>query len=284
MENSNKRGGPLAWDTKYNYGKPIDTDVLTPEEYRQCAIEWSEGDENLEQLLYTCLIKGIKTVACCTGHNGEMSRGRSWHPYITFEIDEKNEIAIDSIATYFKDYEGIKIMYFADDSNRTARVVFHFPKGTNTEVFSQMNEICNAEDKEIDNIFSVLRETVKQGKVDEIYYRKGEVLDEFHLRQDVEIDKERSTNGCEDKSTYHFLIKKNSTEQYYKGCEEISEILNEFDIKNEEENYLVSDESLEHIAKKPKELSIKDFFYVVKERVRKFLGIGKTNEENIKGE
>ena len=52
-------------DTKYNNGMPIDTDDLSKDEWRQCAKEWSEGDKNLEGLIYFCLQKGLKTVASC---------------------------------------------------------------------------------------------------------------------------------------------------------------------------------------------------------------------------
>ena len=127
----------MSEDTEYNYGLPIDTDTLKEDKWEQCAKEWGEEDKYLTDLLLFCLKNGIKTRACCSGHNGEKS------PYLAFEMKEKNNPIIDAISNEYKDKKGCNLVYFSEDgeSIQSFAGVF-FEKGENTKVFERIQEIC----------------------------------------------------------------------------------------------------------------------------------------------
>ena len=62
----------------YNTGKVVPCDQIT--DYQQAAHDFAEGDQNLENLLTDCFQKGIKTIACCKGHEEKDQK-----PYFSFE-------------------------------------------------------------------------------------------------------------------------------------------------------------------------------------------------------
>lgn len=306
-----RRGGRKSWNTKYNYGIPIDTSTLDVGEYQQCAKEWSEGDKNLEELLYTCLTNKIKTHACCSGHNGEKPRIEGeedhWNPYISFILNKKNGDIIDMIVTRFKSLDGIKISYISEKKNETpARVTLSFPRGTNTEVFKQINEICKGakqgehfdKDETFTSIRTIIQETEpsKPGYQSEIYYRKGKTKDELRIlgRDDVidTLSCEGTLNNLEE-SDSHFLIiprenkKLNDTikgfalkkhgESPYKTYYAKQNQNNQNSIRDmfkkikDEYTYTINDESLEKIAKRPKKISVKNFFNGLVGKIRRFI-------------
>ena len=57
---------------------------VTPEIFEQAAIDFSEGNEKLKELLSFCFENGIETKGCCSGHNGKQ------RPYILFAFNDEN--------------------------------------------------------------------------------------------------------------------------------------------------------------------------------------------------
>ena len=61
-----------------------DTIKVTPEIFEKAADDFSEGNKGLRELLMYCFENDIKTIGCCSGHNGETT------PYIAFELSDQN--------------------------------------------------------------------------------------------------------------------------------------------------------------------------------------------------
>ena len=95
---------PERTSDSLNTGKVVES--IPPEMWEKAAIDFSEGNEELRQLLIYCFENGIKTRACCAGHD---HGDRKTNPYINFEFEESNMNAIASIIKSMIEEKGISI-------------------------------------------------------------------------------------------------------------------------------------------------------------------------------
>lgn len=292
-------------DKNYNNGTPIDTDSLNEEEWKECAREWSEGDKNLESLIYFCFQKGLKTVASCSGHNGKT------RPYISFLNNEKNKYIIDSIAAEFGNIKGAGIAFISGSLGSDGRKVnpfttFYMPMN-DTSGFCGIKRICNdilnGKKYEIDKNLALFRQITEKIQID----RFGSYIQyECGIPMKAYLDNFK-TNPIEKKMGKHIFIntvnqrfKKNLrklnlikngdadsvyyTEQTEDNKEQINSLFTGLLERLKGKDYEISNNELEQIARRPKNISIQDVFEKLSKRVKTFLGKDKTKEENELGE
>ncbi len=81
-----------------NNGSVVDFSQI--KDYQQAAKDFAEGNRELEQLLLNCFSRGIKTTACCGGHEDKKRK-----PYISFLYSPENEQLIYALLAKLKDNE-----------------------------------------------------------------------------------------------------------------------------------------------------------------------------------
>lgn len=93
--------------SKYNNVKSIPIDSLSSEELSNAIEEWSEGNNNMEELLWNFHNKGIKTNGSHVGTNSYIG--------IEYEIDKKD--AISKITNFILSVRGIEVLIIPDGGN-----------------------------------------------------------------------------------------------------------------------------------------------------------------------
>lgn len=75
----------------------VDIEKASPQQIKNLIPIWSEGNPELEKLLYKLIEDGIQTVGCCSGHDTGTSND---FPYVAFKFDRdsKEEILLDFLA------------------------------------------------------------------------------------------------------------------------------------------------------------------------------------------
>lgn len=287
-------------DTKYNNGMPIDTDDLSKDEWRQCAKEWSEGDKNLEGLIYFCLQKGLKTVASCSGHNGKS------RPYISFLNNEKNKYIIDSIAAEFRDIKGSGIAFISGSQGVDGKIVNPFTTIylpiRDTSGFCGIKRICkevlDGQKYEVDNNLVLFREIAERLEVARfgsyIQYECGMPIN--HYLKNFKKNPFKNKIGKHIfmytvNSMFSKILKKSQLitngdidrlyyiEQTEENKEQISTFFTEILDKLGSKRYEITNEELEQIARRPKNISVHYFFQKLTKKVKTFFEGDKTKEQ-----
>lgn len=287
-------------DSKYNNGEPIDTDAISQEEWIQCAKEWSEGDKNLEELIYFCLQNEIKTYASCSGHNVD-------RPYISFIINEKNRYIIDSIASEFKDIKGAGIVYYSTSHASNARGIdsyttFYLPT-RDTSGFYKIKEICQkileGHKYEIDKNLTLFRKLAENMKISRfgsyIEYECGTPIDNylsFFKENPIPIKNGRHIFVATENTKFIKYLQSSSlitngdegdlfyVEQTEKNSEQIHNLFTQISKKICIKDYEITNEELAQIARRPKKISIGRFT----QRIKEWLQRDKTKEKDKRGE
>lgn len=116
---------------------------VTPDMFEQAANDFSEGNENLKKLLMFCFLNGIKTTACCSGHNGEK------RPYVQFEFCDQNMNAILKMLRQLSLDNGINNLTFTNQPGVTCRFCISMQEDKYNEGFEQILEALKSE-KEVE--------------------------------------------------------------------------------------------------------------------------------------
>ena len=79
-------------EKKYNNGKPMSIEEMSPEEVEVAIHEWAEGSESLENVLKESYKLGFYSLACCVGGGGKHSS----LPYLAYDLndDRSRKIAV----------------------------------------------------------------------------------------------------------------------------------------------------------------------------------------------
>ena len=93
--------------SKYNNIKSIPIEMLSEEELNQAIKEWSEGDESMEKLLWSCYRNGVKTSGCHAG-------GR---PYLGIEYEKNSKNKIVQLINSVLNERGTRIYLSPDGGN-----------------------------------------------------------------------------------------------------------------------------------------------------------------------
>jgi len=267
-------------DTKYNNGAPIDTDTINEAEWRQCAMEWGEGDKHLQDLLFFCLKNKIKTIGSCSGHKGKN------RPYVAFEINEKNNSIIDLIVNEINDKKGAMFAYISElEPDIKPFVSINFRKGENTEIFTTIQEICERalDNKQVeqDNIYSKTREFIESIKKPNIQQYIAYINDENGKYSNMYI-----TSGLQ--QTYELIKMLHAKKQgkglfsCYRSKRTDRIASNYFNTIINKQKYKISNDDLSKIATRPKDISISRFFQKIKGRARYFIDIYKKETDSRK--
>lgn len=84
-----------------------------PEElWEKAALDFSEGNEELRELLLYCFQNGIQTRGCCAGH--EREDGERTMPYIGFNFNEQNKEAIINMLKNLMSEKGLVFSFAAN--------------------------------------------------------------------------------------------------------------------------------------------------------------------------
>jgi len=89
--------------TKYNNGRQIDSTTVEESEMSLAIIEWSEGDEALNDAIISCMENEIPTLASCAGHK------ITDVPYLTMIITPQNLGRILNIMNELSEKKGVDI-------------------------------------------------------------------------------------------------------------------------------------------------------------------------------
>lgn len=92
--------------SKYNHMQSIPIESISKEDIAQAIKEWSEDDKSLEQLLWACYEKGIKTDGCHAGS----------HPYISFK-EQEGLNQITNLLNITQEKESSQILISVDGGN-----------------------------------------------------------------------------------------------------------------------------------------------------------------------
>lgn len=133
-----------------NSKRSLTDDILDKKklEIEEFAKEFSEGNAILEKLLLSMWDNGIKTIACCAGHEDRES-----DPYIAFEVNGCSNPLIHTILSFlFKNnyIHGDVTFLFQEKSNkiRCLVVCITLTEQTKNLVFQEMLNICQNMNKE----------------------------------------------------------------------------------------------------------------------------------------
>lgn len=135
--------------SKYNNLQSIPVDSIPKEEIKDAITEWAEGDESLEQLLWTCYNNGIKTDSC---HAGAKS-------YITFSHD--NDAKILSKIIKFMDKTNDMQVLICMAGNPFSGPTWHLP----TICLSFETNYKDETDKYFDELNDILKTNYDNEKV-----------------------------------------------------------------------------------------------------------------------
>lgn len=162
--------------SKFNNIKSIPIESISKEEIGIAIKEWSEGDSSLENLLWTCYNKGIKTDSC---HAGKQS-------YISFSHDNDSKI-LSNIVNIIHNIKGSQC-FICMAGNPFSGPNWYLP--TITIAFDTPYK------DETDQYFDMIDELLKNNKKDDIhplfkffnYFLKQETNFTFRIRH-LENDK-----------------------------------------------------------------------------------------------
>ena len=129
---------------RLNNGKTIE---VTPEMFEEAAKDFSEGNEGLRKLLMYCFENNIKTIGCCSGHNGETT------PYIAFELSDQNMQAILKILKNLPCANAIECLILTKQPGVTSNFAIHMQDNTlNNEAGEAFERILRAlqDEKEVE--------------------------------------------------------------------------------------------------------------------------------------
>lgn len=157
-----------------NNGRVVDFNQI--DDYQKAAKDFSEGNKELENLLLNCFSKGIKTVACCGGHENENRK-----PYISFSYSYENEQYIYAIISKLKD-SGLNFRYNKLSDGKSffsveAGQTFDFNK--TSALFNSISYIINSFDieknyyEELPRDLQIYSSIVKSSENDEFLKTNG---------------------------------------------------------------------------------------------------------------
>lgn len=164
-----------------NNGSVVDFSQIY--DYQKAAKDFAEGNKELERLLLNRFSKGIKTTACCGGHEDKNRK-----PYISFSYSSENEQLIYAIISKLKD-SGFNFRYNKLSSGKSFFSVeedssFDFSKVST--LFNAINNIINSFDIEKDSYAELPRDLqiysfiIKTSENDE-FLRTGGTSDYFQM-------------------------------------------------------------------------------------------------------
>jgi len=90
----------------YATGKVIPFDEIPEEEHLKAIKDFSEGSQSLERFLLACYNNGIRTYACCPGHDDIEQAA-----YVAMVLDENSEKKLAQMADSVFSNKGLKIEY-----------------------------------------------------------------------------------------------------------------------------------------------------------------------------
>lgn len=132
------------------------------EDYQKAAKDFAEGNRELEQLLLNCFSKGIKTIACCGGHEDKNRK-----PYISFSYSSENEQLIYAIISKLKD-SGFNFRYNKRSNGKSFFSIeegqsFDFSKAST--LFNDINDVVNSFDIKKDYYAELPRDLQKYSSI-----------------------------------------------------------------------------------------------------------------------
>ena len=127
-----------------NTGRIVD--YITPDQFERAAKDFSEGNENLRELLMYCFKNDIKTKSCCCGHNGKNE------PYILFDINENDLNQILKILKYIKFTDGFSNISLLKTPGESFNMVVYLKSNEPDKGFKLLLEILQKEEVTIDEL------------------------------------------------------------------------------------------------------------------------------------
>lgn len=151
-----------------NSGQSVDLAKIL--DYKQAIIDFAEGNKDLQELLTNCFQRGIKTKACCQGHQekGQVA-------YITFEFNEFNE----------------KYIYAIMAKLQERNIVISYHKNMKTSIIS-FEEDPKFDFKNEPLLFSEINEAITKYDENEKYYENlpEDLQNYLQIIQFAETDEE----------------------------------------------------------------------------------------------
>jgi len=125
----------------YNDGKPHDDFYLkTDEEKEKIALEFSEGNVELKELLLALWNSGVKTLSCCGGHP---EKGENSSPYLFAEFPRHNTRLLHNIVTWImsSEFGSFKISFTGDCDKLEFNI--HTSEENKALMFSGITRVTN---------------------------------------------------------------------------------------------------------------------------------------------
>lgn len=115
-----------------------------PEElWEKAALDFSEGNEELRELLLYCFQNGIQTRGCCAGH--EREDGERTMPYIGFNFNEQNKEAIINMLKNLMSEKGLSLNFVTNPGQIQSYFSIYFLD--KQPEFGKILKACKAQDK-----------------------------------------------------------------------------------------------------------------------------------------
>ena len=168
---------------------------VTPDMFEKAANDFSEGNEALKKLLEYCFENGIKTQACCSGHEGKKM------PYIQFELDENNMGAILKMLKHLSLGDIITNFSFVKQPGVTSHFHVSMDKDKYNEGFEQilgaLQQEKEVEISDLDNTTQQIVKSMQKHSVLNSYMEIGENKDNISIAVDSQYSMVLPYNGKE---------------------------------------------------------------------------------------
>ena len=170
-----------------NTGKPVQN--IPPELWEKAARDFSEGNENLRQLILYCLQNNINTIGCCPGATAE---SRKDMPYLMFEFSENNKDAILKTIDQFSNEQGVEMSFTSQTDVIPQNFHIEFSPEIANESFSRLLAAFQTREKvDIEKIPPQMKSIIEVMKSQgELYtLTTAEVLENAYAKGIIEYDK-----------------------------------------------------------------------------------------------
>lgn len=152
---------------------------ITPDMFGQASNDFSEGNENLKELLMFCFENGIKTTSCCSGHNGEK------RPYVQFELNEQNMKAILKMLKRLSVGDVINNLTFTNQPGVISRFCISMQNDKYNEGFEQILEALKSEKEvelsELDTTRQLIVKSIQNHNISNSYLDLQEETDSISI-------------------------------------------------------------------------------------------------------
>lgn len=150
----------------YNNGTPV-YGVLEASVIKKylMAKSFSEGNKDLEHLLWQCWKNGINTISCCAGHSEMMDDSIA---YIAFEYNENSEVFLKNAVTTImeKNINGIQIDFGVSSKANTTISFYAIDENKKGLLFSLLSTSIASEKQEFNSIYFEIISKFKSMAVD----------------------------------------------------------------------------------------------------------------------